>query len=70
MQQLAVHLENGHRVYFTEDTASDQASRDPPKTTVTEFLAYVMLITFAKTLLYVDIPRYYTWNKKAWNRRK
>ena len=37
VQQLAVHLENGQCVYFTEDTARDQASRDPPKTTLTEF---------------------------------
>ena len=37
VQQLAVHLENGQRVYFTEDTALDRASGDPPKTTLTEF---------------------------------
>ena len=70
VQQLAVHLENGQRVYFTEDTASDQASRDPPKTTLTEFFALCRLDDFAKTLLYVDVPRYYTWNKKTWKRRK
>ena len=39
VQQLAVHLENGQRVYFTEDKASDHASRNPPKTTLTEFFA-------------------------------
>ena len=38
VQQLAVHLENGQRVYYTEDTARDQVSRNPPKTTLTEFL--------------------------------
>ena len=37
VQQLNVHLENGQHVYFTEDTARDQASRDPPKTKLTEF---------------------------------
>ena len=35
VQQLAVHLENGQRVYFTEETAIDRASGDPPKTTLT-----------------------------------
>ena len=70
VQQLAVHLENGQRVYFTEDTASDQASRDPPKTTLTEFFALCRIDNFAKTLLYVDVPKYYTWDKKAWNRKK
>ena len=70
VQQLAVHLENGQRVYFTEDTARDQTSRDPPKTTLTEFFALCRVDNIAKTLLYVDVPRYYTWNKKSWNRRK
>ena len=70
VQQLAVHLENGQRVYFTEDTALDRASGDPPKTTLTEFFTLCRVDGFAKTLLYVDIPRYYTWNNKSWNRRK
>ena len=70
VQQLAVHLENGQRVYFTEDTALDRASGDPPKTTLTEFFTLCRVDGFAKTLLYVDIPKYYTWNNKSWNRRK
>ena len=70
VQQLAVHLENGQRVYFTEDTAMDRASGDPPKTTLTEFFALCQVDNFAKTLLYADVPKYYTWNKKSWNRRK
>jgi len=36
VEQLAVHLENGQQVYFTEDTAREQASSDPPKTTLAE----------------------------------
>ena len=68
VQQLAVHLDNGQRVYFTEDTALDQASGDPPKTTLTELLCRVD--GFVKTLLYVDIPKCYTWNNKSWSRRK
>ncbi|XP_044593840.1 uncharacterized protein LOC123271521 [Cotesia glomerata] len=34
--QLAVHLENGQRVYFTNETAINRAI-NPPKTTLTEF---------------------------------
>ena len=56
VQQLAVHLENGQRVYFTEDTARDQASGSPPKTTLIEFFALCRVDNFAKTLLYADIP--------------
>ena len=70
VQQLAVHLENGQRVYFTEDTALDRASGDPPKTTLTEFFALCRVDDFAKTLLYMDVPKYYTWNNKSWSRRK
>ena len=70
VQQLAVHLENGQRVYFTEDTARDHASRDPPKTTLTEFFNLCRVDDFARTLYYINVPRYYTWNKKSWCRRK
>jgi len=41
IQQLAVHLENGQQVHFTEDTARDLASGEPPKTTLTEFFLRV-----------------------------
>ena len=70
VQQLAVHLENGQRVYFTEDTVLEQVSGDPPKTTLTEFFALCQVDGFAKTLLYADVPKYYIWNNKSWNRRK
>ena len=63
-------MENGQRVYFTEDTALDRASGDPPKTTLTEFFALCRVDGFAKTLLYVYVPKYYTWNNKSWSRRK
>ncbi|XP_025199920.1 uncharacterized protein LOC112597908 [Melanaphis sacchari] len=44
VQHLAIHLENGQRVYFTEEN----------------------------TLVYGDVPRYFTWNKssKKWEPRK
>ena len=67
VQQLAVHLENGQQAYFTENNALD---RDPPKTTLTEFFALCRVDSFAKTLLYPDVPKYYTWNNKSWSRRK
>ena len=70
VQQLAVHLENGQRVYFTEDNTLDRTSGNPPKTTLTEFFAPCRVDSFAKTLLYVDVPKYYTWNYKSWCRRK
>ncbi|GFW53691.1 uncharacterized protein LOC104236095 [Trichonephila clavipes] len=48
--RLAVHLENGQRVYFTADN----------------------MIFFAKTLLYSEVPKFYTWNAstKKFQRRK
>jgi len=54
---LAVHLENGQRVYFNVDNAFfDLCSHD----------------YFAKTLKYHEVPEYYMWDKshKKWARRK
>jgi len=65
-----VHLENGQRVYFTEDTARDLASGELPKTTLTEFFTLCQVDNFSKTLLYIEVPEYYTWSNKSWQRRK
>ena len=67
---LAVHLENGQRVYFTEDNLHDRVN-EPPKTTLTAFLQLCQNDDFAKTLLYCDVPKYYTWDAsgKAFKRR-
>lgn len=60
---LAVDLEKGQRVYFTDDTAVDRAI-NPPKTTLTEFFELCNRAgtfgAFAQTLLYSEVPRYFT----------
>ncbi|CAF3387997.1 unnamed protein product [Rotaria sp. Silwood1] len=61
---LAVHLENGQRVYFTEDNLLDRVN-EPPNTTLTAFFLLCQKDDFAKTLLYCDVPKYYTWNASA-----
>ncbi|XP_071040071.1 uncharacterized protein [Parasteatoda tepidariorum] len=72
---LAVHLENGQRVYFTEQNALQQALT-APKTTLTEFFNLCnrqdIVGEFAKTLMYTDVPKFFTWNKqsKSWEPRK
>ncbi|XP_073821135.1 uncharacterized protein [Musca autumnalis] len=68
---LAVHLENGQRVYFTEANAALRAER-PPATTLTNFFSTCQSDPFARTLLYSEMPRYYTWNaaSKKFQRRK
>lgn len=58
---LAVHLENGERVYFNEVNFQQRIS-SPPKTTLTAFFELCRSDCFAKTLFYVEVPRYYTWN--------
>ena len=69
---LAVHLENGQRVMFTEANALERAQSAPPETTLTAFFKLCTNKTFAKTLKYAELPEYYTWNKgtKEWQRRK
>ena len=58
---LAVHLENGQHVYFTEQTALQQALT-APKTTLTEFFSLCnrqdVVGQFAKKLMYTDVPKF------------
>ncbi|GBM62165.1 hypothetical protein AVEN_199323-1 [Araneus ventricosus] len=68
---LSVHLENGQRVYFTRENAQAVAS-EPPRTTLTAFFQLCKQDPFARTLLYPEVPRYYTWDsgRKVFVRRK
>ncbi|XP_031333941.1 uncharacterized protein LOC116163953 [Photinus pyralis] len=68
---LAVHLENGQRVYFTTENVFERAAQ-PPATTLTAFFALCQTDDFAGTLLYSEVPRYFTWNatRKTFERRK
>ncbi|XP_044582624.1 uncharacterized protein LOC123263704 [Cotesia glomerata] len=68
--QLAIHLENGQRIFFTNETAIDRAI-NPPKTTLTAFFELCNRAddfgAFARTLLYSQVPRYFTWTQtKTW----
>ncbi|PAA84583.1 hypothetical protein BOX15_Mlig017082g4 [Macrostomum lignano] len=67
---LSVHLENGQRVYFTEQNMMQRGQR-PPDTTLTAFFKLCAEDAFARTLLYHQVPTYYTWNasSKSWKRR-
>ena len=69
VQKLHVHLENGQRVYFTPQTAEDQAE-EPPHTTLTRFFELCFKDGFARTLLYNELPKYYVWKNKNWKRRE
>ncbi|GFS96142.1 ATP-dependent DNA helicase [Trichonephila clavipes] len=68
---LAVHLENGQRVYFTADNVRARALV-PPATTLTAFYSLCQDDLFAKTLLYSKVPKFNTWNAstKKFQRRK
>ncbi|XP_052740613.1 uncharacterized protein LOC128198563 [Bicyclus anynana] len=68
---LAVHLENGQRIYFNEANALERAAH-PPATTLTAFFKLCETDTFARNLLYSEVPQYYTWNvsSKKFQRRK
>ncbi|XP_062714405.1 uncharacterized protein LOC115261339 [Aedes albopictus] len=68
---LSVHLENGQRVYFTPENVPALVDH-PPNTTLTAFFQLCQEDPFARTLLYPEVPRYYTWNasSKTFQRRK
>jgi hypothetical protein len=69
VMHLAVHLENDQRAYFTEDNLLDKVN-EPPRTTLTVFFLLCQKDNFASTLLYCDVPKYYTGNasEKAFKR--
>ena len=66
-----MHLENGHRVYFTEENA-EEVAETPPETKVTAFFKLNNEDPFARSLLYNEIPAYYTWDtqSKMFKRRR
>ncbi|XP_050357851.1 uncharacterized protein LOC126778406 [Nymphalis io] len=68
---LAVHLENGQRVYFTENNIQEVVN-NPRDITLTAFFKLCAQDDFAKTLTYDRVPGYYTWNQssKTFQRRK
>ncbi|XP_067950263.1 ATP-dependent DNA helicase PIF2-like [Watersipora subatra] len=70
VQHLSVHLENGQRVYFTKANLQQQL-QEPRDTTLTAFFKLCTLDDFAKTLLYCQLPAYYTFDAstKCWKRR-
>ena len=68
---LTVHLEDEQNVHFSEETAVAQAERGPPATTLTEFFRLCQADDFAKTLLYREVPEFYTEGPQhTWSRRK
>ena len=58
---LAVHLEDGQRVYFTEENLHERIN-ELPKTTLTAFFLLCQKDEFSRTLLYCDVPKYYIWD--------
>ena len=68
VHQLSVHLENGQRVYYTAETAAEVAE-NPKDSTLMGFFKLCQTDNFAKTLLYDQVPGYYTWQGNKWNRR-
>ena len=69
VRTLSVHLENGQRVYFTQSNVA-QVVANPRETTLTGFFTLCQRDDFAKTLLYPEVPSYFTWDNRRWNPRK
>ena len=61
---LSVHLENGQRVYFTEENAREVAET-PTDTTLTAYFKLNAEDAFARTLLYNEVPAFFTFDSKG-----
>ena len=60
---LDIHLKNGQRMYFTTENAAQRAEA-PQDTRLTAFFKLCTQDEFARTLLYNQVPKYYTWNSR------
>lgn len=69
VEHLAVHLENGQRVYFTNENAAAVAE-NPPESTLMAFFRLCQTDEFARGLLYADVSTYYRFEKPNFTRRK
>lgn len=66
---LAVHLENGQRVYFTAANAQ-QVAQNPKESTLTAFFKLCAVDPFAAALYYNEVPSFYTWSRNKFRRRR
>ncbi|GBN53634.1 hypothetical protein AVEN_40472-1 [Araneus ventricosus] len=66
-----MHLENGQRIYFSKDNLQCRLT-NPPNTALTGFFQLCKNDNFVKTLLYRNVPKFYTWDKSkiVFNRLK
>ena len=71
MEALEVHLENFQRVYFDPNEPVVAETIEVRVTTLVKFFELCVNDDFAKTIKYIDVPRYFVWKgKKGWQRRK
>lgn len=63
VMHLDVHLENRQRIYFNNSNIRDRIENQK-NTTLLAFFQICNEDQFAKTLLYEEIPMYYTFNKQ------
>ncbi|GJW25506.1 putative PIF1 DNA helicase/replication protein A1-like protein [Tanacetum coccineum] len=74
VERLPFHLKDEQQVIFDATESIDYAV-DKSSVNETKFESWMQLNqtdTFARSLLYVEIPRYFVWNQKqrVWTRRK
>ena len=68
--RLDVHLPNGQRVYFNAEANLANLVAQPRQTKLTAFFELNQSDPFARTLLYVDIPKHYRWVNGSWKIRQ
>lgn len=66
---LEVHLENRQRIYFTPENAIHLIT-NPRDTTLLGFSKPCQEDEFARTLLYIEVPSYFTWSKTDYKFKK
>ena len=70
VMKLPCHLEDEQFVTFQSNNAAAVALAGPPMTKLTAWFDLNTSDIRACDILYPDIPKYYTWNRRRWERRK
>ena len=64
IEKLPCHLPNEQTVIFEESEAGNVADEGPPTTKLVDYFLLNQQDAQARTILYPDIPHFYTWNAR------
>ena len=68
--RLPIHLEDCQQITYQDDDDISHVLDTKGKTKLTEYFQLNLTDDFARTLLYHEIPKYYSWDNSKWKKRR